>query len=505
MKHFFALTFLLALISCGGGSTTPTPTPAAPLEVAKAAVGTLIGTPVTQAIGSSGGNASVVSASAKIVVPAGAMTDGSSISVQAISNTLAGSGQGIRLSGSDWTQPITVQFSYPASITDPENQMIAVQNPDGSWVSSNRVKVDAVNRTISIRLAPDPSSLLIKGLNASGLKAAASTSSRDIIWTKKFFLKPDTASVKLGESVSFTAYAKEARNRGEAKLSADDLDLLDRVYVLKAQVDKLFYEVDDDFLQPLTIVVKEFPFTNNKAGYNRTWTTSGPGNIVPSGATSGKFTAPTDPSAKGKTATVTFVSTNTKTGDIARASASVNIESDTATYKGTLTVKKFHDITEGNPSFPTIRKYSATITGNMVFELEASTSNSKSSQFVSSSASSTICDDYAISTDIYSGAERHSKVELISADGSDGIADKISVRIYLDKIKNTFEISGGFSSKVTVKQTDDSGFVSTYPTELRIEYGVKDLPFGDGVQLTGSKSYVFTEGTYTVTWNLTRQ
>ena len=365
MKPFLTAAFFLTLISCGGG--TPTPTPAVPLEVAKTAVGTVIGTPVTQAIGASGGNASVVSAGAKIIFPAGAMTDGSSISVQAISNTLAGSGQGIRLSGSDWTQPITVQFSYPASITDPESQMIAVQNPDGSWVSSNRVKVDAVNRTISIRLAPDPSSLLTKGLNASGLKAAASTSSRDIIWTQKFFLKPDTASVKLGESVSFTAYAKEARNRGEAKLSPDELDLLDRFYVVKVQLEKLLYEVDDDFLVPLVMVVKEYPFTNSKAGYNRVWTTTGPGSIVPTGAVSGKFTAPSDPAAKGKTAIVTFTSTNTNTGAVARASASVNIESDTAIYKGTVTVKQFHDIT----NVQTTRKYSATITGNMVWEIES--------------------------------------------------------------------------------------------------------------------------------------
>jgi hypothetical protein len=497
MKQFLTTTFLLVLISCGGNASTPTPT--APLEVAKTAVGTLIGTPVTQSIGSSGGNATVVSAGAKILVPTGAMPDGSSITVQAISNTLIGSGQGVRLSGSDWTQPITVQFSYPASITDPENQMIAVQNPDGSWVSSNRVKVDAANRTISIRLAPDPSSILTKGLNV-----AASTSSRDIIWTQKFFLKPNTASVKLGESVSFTAYAKEARNRGEAKLSADDLDLLDRVYVLKTQVDKLFSEVDDDFLYPMTVVVKEYPFTNSKAGFNRVWTTSGPGSIVPSGATSGKFTAPTDPSAKSKTATVTFTSTNTKTGDMARASASVNIEGDGATYKGTLTVKQFHDITTGPINGQTIRKYLATITGNMVWEIESN--NTTHPIFKGNPAkSSTICDDYTVSTDMYSGSERHSKTELVSADGSDGITDPGLVRVYLDKSKNTYELSGELSTKTTVKDTYIDGSVSTYPTVLRIGFGVKDLPFADAAQLSGSKSYVFTEDTYTVTWNLTRQ
>jgi hypothetical protein len=368
MKRFLIATFTLTLISCGGNEPVPTPTPAAPLEVAKTAVGTLIGTPVTQAIGSSGGNATVVSAGAKIVVPAGALPDGSSITVQAVSNTLVGAGQGVRLSGSDWTQPITLQFSYPASITDPENQMIAVQNPDGSWVSSNSVKIDAVNRTISIRLAPDPSSFLTKtGLKMTGLKPAASTNSRDIIWTQKFFLKPDTASVKLGESVSFTAYAKQARNRGEAKLSPDQLDLLDRYYFFKSESEKLLFEGDDDYLNPLSTVVKEYPFTNTKEGYNRVWSTTGPGSIVPSGATSGKFTAPTDPSAKGKTATVTFVSTNTKTGDIARASASVNIEGDKpfARYEGW--IEGEYNITEGGDSLR------MTFSGKLAYKLREPT------------------------------------------------------------------------------------------------------------------------------------
>jgi hypothetical protein len=499
MKPYLTVLLAIALMSCGDGGT-PAPTPAAPLEVAKTAVGTVIGTPVTQAIGASGGNASVVSAGAKIVVPAGAMPDGSSISVQAISNTLTGAGQGIRLSGSDWTRPITVQFSYPASISDPENQMIAVQNPDGSWVSSNRVKVDAVNRTISMRLAPDASSILSKSLTAT-----ASTSSRDILWTKKFFLKPDTASIKLGESVLFTAYAREARTRGETKLSPDDLDLLDRVYVLKTKVSDLSFEVFEDFAYPLTTVVKDYPFTNTKEGYNRAWTvTAGPGSIAPSGATSGKFTAPTDPSAAGKTATVTFISTKDGTTNIARASASVNIAGDGATYKGTITVKQFRDVTTGPVNGQTIRKYSATITGNMVWEIESN--DATRPIFKGNPAkSSTICDGFSSSEDIYSGAERHGKSELVSADGSNGISDPGLVRVYMDKSKNTYELSGELSTDITRKDTYYDGSVQTYPFLLKISFGIKDLPLGDGIQLTGSKSYVVTEDTYTVTWNLTRQ
>jgi hypothetical protein len=279
---------------------------------------------------------------------------------------------------------------------------------------------------------------------------------------------------------------------------------LDRVYVLKAQVDKLFSEVDDDFVYPLTTVVKEYPFTNTRAGFSRTWTTSGPGSITTSGATSGKFTAPTDPSAKGKTATVTFTSTNTKTGAVARASASVDIESDAATYKGTITVQQFRDITTGPVNGQTIRKYSATITGNTVWEIESN--NTTRPVFKGNPAkSSTICDGFSSSEDIYSGAERHAKSELVSADGSDGISDPGLVRVYMDKSKNTYELSGELSTNITRKDTYYDGSVQTHPFLLRIGFGVKDLPLGDGVQLTGSKSYLLTEDTYTVTWNLTRQ
>lgn len=506
MKSYLTLLLATALMSCGGGTTTPTPTPAAPLEVAKTAVGTLIGSPVTQAIGSSGGNASVISAGAKIIVPAGAMPDGSSISVQAISNTLVGSGQGIRLSGSDWTQPITVQFSYPASITDPENQMIAVQNPDGSWVSSNRVKVDAVNRTISMRLAPDASSILTKGLNSSSLNssaltATASTSSRDILWTKKFFLKPDTASVKLGESVSFTAYAKEARTRGETKLSPDDLDLLDRVYVLKTKVSDLSFEVFEDFAYPLTTVVKDYPFTNTKEGYNRAWTTTGPGSIAPSGAISGKFTAPTDPSAKGKTATVTFISTRNGTSNIARASANVNIEGNGTMYKGTVTVKQFRDTTGAE----TVYKDSATIIGTTVLELEDS-GFGPNNQFVANPAkSSTICDGYSSSTDYNFVNRNHAESVLVSANGSNGIADAVLLRIYPNAAKNTYEISGALYTSITTRDTDVGGNVGTYTFKLGISFAVKDQPLGDRAQFSGSTTYQYNDYTITVTWNFTRQ
>jgi hypothetical protein len=508
MKPYLSVLCAVALMSCGGGTTTPTPTPAAPLEVAKTAVGTLIGSPVTQVIGSSGGSAEVISAGAKIVVPAGALPDGSSLSVQAISNTLSGSGQGIRISGDAWTQPITVQFSYPIGETDPGNSVIAVQQAGGKWLTSKRIKVDAATRTISVRLAPGG----IVGTqvpNATGLRPQAKLNPRDIVWTKGFTLTPNSASLKLGESVSFVAFASVALSNGVAakSLQATASDDDDLVPLPTLPDPTTVNPVDDEELNPIAEywVTKSYPFTNTKAGFNRTWTvTTGPGSVVASGAIGAVYTAPSDASAKGKTATVTFISINTKTDAVARASASVNIEGDGATYKGTVTVKQFHDITTGPVNGQTIRKYSATITGNMILEIESN--NATRPIFKGNPAkSSTICDDYATSEDIYFGAERHGKSELVSADGSNGISDPGLVRVYMDKSKNTYELSGELSTNITIKDTYYDGSVQTYPFLLRIGFGVFDLPLGDGVQLTGSKSYVLTEDTYTVTWNFTRQ
>jgi hypothetical protein len=329
MKHFFVIAFLLTLISCGGDGTTtptPTPTPAATLEVVKSAVGTAIGTPVTQAIGSSGGNASVVSAGAKIVVPAGALPDGSSITVQAISNTLDGAGEGIQISGDAWTKPVTLQFSYPTGEADPNSFRIAIQQNDGSWITSKSAKVDTVNRTVSVRLGPASGAGVTANALKSNLKPTAKLDRRNIVMTKSTYLKPGRATVKLGGTVSFTAYAKLAVTEQVPATDDDELVPLTQPVISSKK------PIDDDPLEPLPklrVVVREYPFTNTKAGYNRFWAVEpGPGKIEASGAYSGLYTAPSDPSARGKTATVSFTSFDAK--DAVVIGGKVKIEGEPA-------------------------------------------------------------------------------------------------------------------------------------------------------------------------------
>jgi hypothetical protein len=279
----------------------------------KTAVGTLIGTPVTQAIGSSGGSAEVVSAGAKIIVPAGALPDGSSITVQAISNTLAGSGEGIQISGDAWTKPVTMQFSYPAGESNPNNFRIAIQQNDGSWITSKSAKVDAVNRTVSVRLGPDSSATVAANTLKPNLKATAKLNPRTIVMTKSFYLKPGSATVKLGGTAIFTAYASVAVTDAvpSSQAATDD----DELVPLTQPVISSKKPIDEEELTPLPklrVVVREYPFTNAKAGFTRLWAVEGPGKIEASGTSSGLYTAPSDSASRGKTAKVYFTSSDAK-------------------------------------------------------------------------------------------------------------------------------------------------------------------------------------------------
>jgi hypothetical protein len=294
MNKFLAFAIALGLVACGGTNPTTSDTPTGPLTLEKTPVGTVSGTASTVAIGAAGGSISNSSAGAKVIVPAGAMPDGSSLSLEAILNPAIDAKPGIRLSGSEWTKPITIQFSYPASITDPENYMVIVQTPIGTWVTSNTPKIDAVNRTVSIRLGAELNPVATKSGSAkiaqSNLKATAKPRARDILFTKKFIIEPQIATVKCGSSVKFTAYNRVAVDKKEAELTPNELDIADEIRKEKFDA---FNEAnaqsdyDNDVLVPLATtkyVMQLRPVPSSKG----TWSSSGPGSL----SADGTFTAP---------------------------------------------------------------------------------------------------------------------------------------------------------------------------------------------------------------------
>jgi hypothetical protein len=345
---------ILALIACGG---TP-PEPPVLLEVVKTPEATPIGSAQTLSITATGGSDEVLSAGAKIVVPAGAMPDGSSLTMQAIDDSVHGSGQGLRLTGDAWSQPITVQFSYPTDLAAPENFSIAVRIPNGVWIVSPKVNVDAINHTISARISPlSPS--LTKAYSRSVQLKGSKLYPMDIIKVERFYLKPSVSPLQIGKTLTFTAYANVAiySNSQSAQSSLirqtatdpDDEELvpLSKVAATALPVTK---PIDDsDEIVPLTIV-KPYPFTNSKPGFTRNWSLSGAklGSIVASGATNAIYTAPKDSSAVGKVDIAVFTSINdANPSKKVRIIGSILLRDEKKKLSGTVTFKSTYTYAKG--------------------------------------------------------------------------------------------------------------------------------------------------------------
>jgi hypothetical protein len=313
--------------------------PAASIEATKTSIGAAIGSVFT--IPAAGGTANIVSATAKVTVPSGAMT--AALSIQANTDMLDNEGQGIRLSG-DWTKPITVEFAIPAGVTDPENYKIALRLDNGYWVTCRKAKINTANNTVQVRIAPS-----IK--TKSARQARPMASSYSLAFAKTFYLKPDRATVKLGEKVKFTAYAREGFipkelmgkvYDSEVEFEAGLKKLSEAVEEVESNDDDLvplpnLNAKDDDELVPLTVIAKEVPFTNKKVGFTRTWTAKSLGSIVASGNAGADYTAPKDDASKGKTVKVLFSSINDKTQRKANAEATVRIEDGLTRYTGIIT------------------------------------------------------------------------------------------------------------------------------------------------------------------------
>jgi hypothetical protein len=347
-KLTLLLVFTLLLNSCGllGDKIGP----AAAIEATKTSAGAAIGSVFT--IPAAGGTASVPSATAKVTVPAGTMT--TALSIQANADMLDGEGQGIGLTG-DWTKPITVEFAIPAGVTDPENYKIALRLSNGYWVTCRKAKINTANNTVSVRIAPS-----IKTKSARKARPMANTYS--LVFAKTFFLKPDRATVKLGEKVKFTAYAREGFipkelmgkvYDSEVEFEAGLKKLSEAVEEVESNEDDLvplpnLNAKDDDELVPLTIIAKEVPFSNKKEGFTRTWTAKSIGSISASGNLGAEYTAPKDETAKGKTVKVQFSSINDKTKRKADAEATVLIDDGIEKYIGTIQVSQDEDNDKGN-------------------------------------------------------------------------------------------------------------------------------------------------------------
>jgi hypothetical protein len=152
-KNSAMLVLLFAAVILGGckksGSGTPDLTPVV------TPVGTIDGAAKTQTIGSAGGTIVSADGEMELVIPAGALTANTDITIQPITNNAPnGRRKAYRCTpdGQQFAKNITVKFHYTdedAAATAPDYMMMAFQTDDGTWQVLDDITNDVAGTTIT--------------------------------------------------------------------------------------------------------------------------------------------------------------------------------------------------------------------------------------------------------------------------------------------------------------------------------------------------------------------
>lgn len=141
---------VVTLASCkkdGGGGPD--------LKPAVTPVGTNDGAAKTQTIGKAGGTIVSDDGEMEIIIPSGALSSNTDITIQPITNNAPnGRRKAYRCTpdGQQFAKDITIKFHYTdedAALTKEEYMQVAFQNADGTWKVVDKVTNDAGNKTIS--------------------------------------------------------------------------------------------------------------------------------------------------------------------------------------------------------------------------------------------------------------------------------------------------------------------------------------------------------------------
>jgi hypothetical protein len=150
------------------------------------AVGTPTDSPSTAMIGASGGSLLSTNGRSEIIIPPGALTTNTQISIQPVTNeSPGGTGDGFSFTpvGQTFSQPVTLRFHYTASDIAGSNiheLAIATQKDDHIWYSFNTVSLDSIAGTLSIstthftlysllnkfRITPDAATIAVNATQA---------------------------------------------------------------------------------------------------------------------------------------------------------------------------------------------------------------------------------------------------------------------------------------------------------------------------------------------------
>lgn len=288
------------------------------------AAGAAQGVEATQTIGSAGGQAGAGDVS--VVIPAGALADGSAATVQPVANAAPdgrGAGLRVRLSGKPQKAlSLTVMYDA-ANDNEADGLRIAVQRSDGAWFSLPLDARDAATRTLKATLPPE---LLAAPAAQVGMKSASEATVSvefHVVKYLAFYLSPQLARVKVKNTVKFVPYA-------HVRGWETEIGTCER---FEGGIEACIYT-------PM-LETREIPFLNTKAGYERLWqvftTTGGDavhGTIAPQGDVGAVYTAPAQVPNPSQVL-VRFYSRNTGSGAIKILTAGVDVYDDD--WSGTMT------------------------------------------------------------------------------------------------------------------------------------------------------------------------
>ena len=160
MKNAAALlllaVFLLTagvIISCGDHNGEPAPQSTDPIITA---MGTPVGTASNATIGTTGGTLQSADGKLTVIIPTGALSSSTTISIQPISNEgPLGVGFGYRLQpeGINFSKPVTLKFHYDEQLLKgiPADFLwIVTQTSSGSWNALLKSVVDPDTKTVTI-------------------------------------------------------------------------------------------------------------------------------------------------------------------------------------------------------------------------------------------------------------------------------------------------------------------------------------------------------------------
>jgi hypothetical protein len=152
-NKILAVVFGIAFLAVSCEKSSDNPSGSSPVVTDK---GTPYGSVTSVEVGQSGGTVYSPDGKLKLIIPQGALSSSTTISVQSISNEAPlGAGNAYRLSpeGTVFEKPVQMIFSYDQQLTDDipaDFFWIVTQAADGSWNALMKSTVDKNARTVSV-------------------------------------------------------------------------------------------------------------------------------------------------------------------------------------------------------------------------------------------------------------------------------------------------------------------------------------------------------------------